>query len=88
MKHSQEGALRSLPSTTFDNTSYCIGEKLKKISPYLEQYVEWWLLFVDGISYGLDSKEIDTVRQHIEKPSEVSKIIVVSRKTKKQVLVV
>jgi hypothetical protein len=35
------------------NLRLCIEEKTEKVAAFRDRYAEWWLLFIDQVSYGL-----------------------------------
>lgn len=57
------------------NMSAYVAEKTKKVAPYLNQYPEWWLVFVDYI--GQESEASD-VRAHIKRAEPWTKVLVLN----------
>src|SRR5439155_11638638 len=60
-----------------DNIAHCLGEKLRKISPYVSKYPEWWLVLVDRMGWGLDLQEIGEVCRSIPELGSFSKLVVI-----------
>lgn len=61
------------------NLDICIAEKTKKILRVLGRYAEWWLTFVDHISYGeWDKAEIEAIRSNVKVPVPWTKILIIS----------
>ena len=61
------------------NLAIVIPEKSKKIARFHSKYSEWWLVLIDHIGYThLDSHELGTLRQHVRRPPEWARIVLVS----------
>ncbi len=41
----------------FQNLTFCIAEKERKVAPYKHKYPEWWLVLPDHIGRGLDAED-------------------------------
>lgn len=68
-----------ITSETIKNLTIIISEKSKKVKPFLNKYGEWWLVLPDHIGYArLENHELDTLREHVVRPPEWSKIILVN----------
>ena len=62
-----------------DNINHCIIDKNQKISPVLSQYMEWWLLLVDSMSWGLEQDEVEELKTHLIDFGEFSKLLIIDR---------
>jgi len=61
------------------NLAIVIPEKSKKVERFRSKYSEWWLVLIDHIGHAhLESHELDTLRQHVRRPPEWDKIVLVS----------
>jgi hypothetical protein len=66
-------------SEVIRNLAIVILEKSKKIEPFRTKYDEWWLVLVDHIAHArLDPQEMEVVRQHVKRPAEWAKIVLIS----------
>jgi hypothetical protein len=49
------------------NLRLCIADKIGKVTPFLKDYAEWWLVLPDLVALAnLDDREIAEVRNHID----------------------
>ena len=61
------------------NLAIVIPEKSRKIERFRSKYSEWWLVLIDHIGHAhLESHELDTLRQYVQRPPEWDKIVLVS----------
>jgi hypothetical protein len=59
----------------------CILEKSEKVSKYRHRYPEWWLVFIDYITDGVDLEERDKVRQKLNLPDDWDKVVLLDPNT-------
>ena len=74
LDHDSGGAI--LPMY-IDNINYCIKQKSMKIDPYLNRYKEWWLLLIDALGWGLDSKESSFVKSEISGLKNFNRMVII-----------
>lgn len=60
------------------NLRHCIAEKTIKAAPFRSRYPEWWLVFVDQITYGLDEEDLEVFREQTPIEHDWHRIILVS----------
>lgn len=49
------------------NLAICVAQKTKRVAPFRSRYPEWWLAFVDHISYGdLEDDEVQALRDEAQ----------------------
>lgn len=66
-------------STNIENIQYCIKEKSEKIKCERYKYDFWHLYLVDHLDWGLDSQEINEVKNFIKDPQAFDRIVIVNR---------
>jgi len=62
------------------NISYCIREKSRKIAPYEYQYGIWWLLLIDYLDWGLDSRDRAYIASEILNLGRFDRVLVIDRR--------
>ena len=68
-----------IAAETIKNLKVIIQEKTLKVRPFHARYEEWWLVLIDRIAQArLDAYELEAVREHVERPPEWAKIILVN----------
>lgn len=60
------------------NINLCVEEKEKKIQIYREKYTYWWLLLVNHVSPGFNSKDLFSLKTMPYKSHRWDKIIIVN----------
>jgi len=83
LDHDSGGAI--LPMF-IDNINYCIEQKSKKIEPYLNSYNEWWLLLINTLGWGLDSKEKLYVKSKISGLRKFNRLVIIRYGTEQLLL--
>lgn len=61
-----------------ENTRLCITEKSSKIQRYLPKYIEWWLILVDYIGWGLDKYTTSNLAKQITDLGNFTNIKIIS----------
>ena len=62
------------------NIQLLIDEKNKKIRQNFDIYYEWWLILVDYISYGMESKDFEELKKIEIDKRKFTKVIILSPK--------
>jgi glutamyl-tRNA synthetase len=60
------------------NLRICIEKKTKTVAPSHAKYPEWWLILIDRISGGLESRDLELAREHLVGVDAWDKIIILS----------
>jgi hypothetical protein len=61
------------------NLRIVIPEKTAKVTRFRPKYKTWWLALVDHIGYaGLDSADVQALRDHVTRPEEWDKILLLN----------
>lgn len=60
------------------NIPICVEEKRKKVSPYRDNYPEWWLVLVDHVHGHLEPYEEQELRSHVRVPADWDRVVLVS----------
>jgi hypothetical protein len=60
------------------NLRLCVQEKMRKIAPVRHKYPEWWLAFVDHISFGVEDCDQELFRKHLGVEHDLDRVILLS----------
>jgi hypothetical protein len=70
------------------NINYCIEEKTTKIQDFKKNYLEWWIILVDRIIYGIRPEELEKYKDQITLPNDWNKLMILDNMGKTPVLVI
>jgi hypothetical protein len=59
------------------NLRYCISEKTIKVASFRSRYTEWWLVFVDHITWGLNENDLELLREQTPIQHDWQRVILV-----------
>jgi hypothetical protein len=65
-------------SNTQRNLRLCVQEKMRKIAPVRHKYPEWWLVFVDQISFGVGDCDQELFREHLGVEHDLDHVILLN----------
>lgn len=57
---------------------YILREKERKVQPHKDKYLQWWLVLIDTIGYGLDEHDLEQFRALPRLETSFDKVILVS----------
>jgi hypothetical protein len=63
------------------NISHCIWEKSRKIAPYEYRYGIWWLLLVDYMDWGIDTRDKAYIVSEILNLERFDRVLVIDKKS-------
>jgi hypothetical protein len=72
----QSGGL--IVAEMLSNIEYCMHKKSQKIASVKSKYTEWWLVLTDHIGNGLDDFDQQQFLEHVNRPTDWDKVVVVS----------
>jgi hypothetical protein len=60
------------------NLRLCVEDKMRRIARVRNKYPEWWLVFVDHIGAGVDDRDQELFRKHLDIEHDLDRLILLN----------